>query len=170
MSGLSDYLTALNRERNWSARRIEQEAAKHGHQISYASASRYLNGTHPPNPSTEMLAALAAAFGAPLNEIRAAARRPGVGQPFDLGPEASRLTGPQREAIRHVVRVMLEQNDAVEDPPQRDGATPRLSVLAGNLSREQREELYRRADQVDLESEPHAAADPEDTSDDDEPL
>lgn len=168
MSGLSDYLSALNRDRAWSARRIEQEAAKHGHQISYASASRYLNGTHPTNPSPDMLAALAAAFGVDINDLRAAAGHPGIGKPFDLGPEAARLTDAQREAIRHVVRVMLEQNARMENPPVTDGATPRLSVLPGTLSHDEREELYRRAHEVDLESEPHAAVDPEDTSDDDE--
>lgn len=127
MSGLSDYLNELNRERRWSTRRIEQEAKKHGHKISYASASRYLNGTHPANPGADTLQAFADTFGVPINSLRRAAGKPGVGEPFDLGPEASRLTGPQREVLRTAARLFVEQNDALADQSQPDGATIRLS-------------------------------------------
>ena len=121
MSGLSDYVNSLNRE-GWSLRRISQEAEKHGHKIDHTTVRKYVNGTHG-TPSGEALAALAAAFGVDVNTLRRAARRPSVGEPLDLGPESGRLTGPQREAIRHVVRVMLEQNDALADHPVSDGAT-----------------------------------------------
>lgn len=122
MSGLSDYVNSLNRE-GWSLRRISQEAEKHGHKIDHTTVRKYVNGTHG-TPSGEALAALAAAFGVDVNALRRAARRPSVGEPLDLGPESGRLTGSQREAIRHVVRVMLEQNDALADPPVPDGAIP----------------------------------------------
>ncbi len=125
MSGLSDYLNSLNRE-GWSLRRIAQEAERHGHTINHTTVRKYVNGTHG-TPSGEALAALAAAFQVDVNDLRRAARRPSVGEPLDLGPESGRLTGPQREAVRHVVRVMLEQNDALADQPVRDGATTRPS-------------------------------------------
>lgn len=48
------------------------------------------------------------------------------------------------------------------------GGRSQLSVLRGTLSPDEREEMYRRAEQVDLSREPFAAADPEDDSDDDE--
>lgn len=130
VSGLSDYLNSLNRERQWSTRRIEQEARKHGHTISYASASRYLNGSHPQRPSAETLRAFADVFGVDVNEVRKAALRPGVGEPFDLGPESAGLTGPQREALRSVARLFLEQNDALADSAQPDGATKEEFGLA----------------------------------------
>lgn len=125
MSGLSDYLNSLNTD-GWSLRRIAQEAERHGQQINYTTVRKYINGTHG-EPSPEALAALAAAFRVSVNDMRAAARRPSVGEPFDLGPESARLTGPQREAVRHVVRVMLDQDNAVADPAVPDGATTQLS-------------------------------------------
>lgn len=171
MSGLSDLLQHLNTE-GWSSRRIERETEKHGRKISYATVSRYLNGTHPKNPDAGTLQALADAFGVHVNELRNALGRPGVGEPFDLGEDGARLTGPQREAIRTTVRLFVEQNDALADRSQPDGATSRrhLSAVPGTLSRDEREEMYRRAEQVDLSREPFAAADPEDDSDDDESL
>lgn len=154
MSGLSDYVNSLNRE-GWSLRRISQEAEKHGHKIDHTTVRKYVNGTHG-TPSGEALAALAAAFGVDVNALRRAARRPSVGEPLDLGPESGRLTGPQREAIRHVVRVMLEQNDAVEDPPQRDGATTYPAEhwkLAASKGPRRMEESDRRAAAAGEESQ-----------------
>lgn len=160
MSGLSDLLQHLNTE-GWSSRRIERETEKHGHKVSYATASRYLNGTHPRSPDAQTLQALAAAFGVHVNELREALGRPGVGEPFDLGPESARLTGDQREAVRHVVRVMLEQNDAVPDHPVRDGATIRpLSPL--------RPRLLDPDDDDDILEEPYAADTSEDPGEDDQ--
>ena len=122
MSGLSDLLQRLNTE-GWSSRRIERETEKHGRKISYASVSRYLNGTHPQNPDAATLQALADVFGVHVNELRNALGRPGVGEPFDLGEDGARLTGPQREAIRTTVRLFVEQNDALADRSQPDGST-----------------------------------------------
>lgn len=64
----------------------------------------------------------------------------------------------------------LTDDAPVASEPQPDGATSRrhLSAVPGTLSRDEREEMYRRAEQVDLSREPFAAADPEDDSDDDE--
>lgn len=137
MSGLSDLLQHLNTE-GWSSRRIERETEKHGRKISYATVSRYLNGTHPQNPDAATLQSLADAFGANVNELRRALGRPGVGEPFDLGPDASRLTGEQRELLRTAARLFVEQNDALADSTQPDGATtrssgPRLKLLSDDV-------------------------------------
>lgn len=167
MSGLSDLLQHLNTE-GWSSRRIEREAASHGHQLSNATAAKYIRGDHPDRPGAETLQAFADVFSVSVERLRVAAGLPGLGQPFELGADAARLTGPQREAIRTTVRLFIEANDAVADRPVRDGATTRLSVVPGKLTPSEREELYRRAEQVDLSREPYAAADPEDDSDDDE--
>ncbi|QEU11284.1 helix-turn-helix domain-containing protein [Dermabacter vaginalis] len=110
MSGLSELLNALNSEHQWSTRDIEREAEKHGHKISYATASRYLNGTHPSKPSAAILDAFAKVFGVDANLLREAAGQVVTGEPFELGPEAAALTGPQRDAIRHLVRVFLDTN------------------------------------------------------------
>lgn len=118
MSGLSDLLNALNSERQWSTRDIERETKKHGRKISYATVSRYLNGTHPPKPSLETLDAFARVFDVEPNLLREAAGQVAAGEPFELGPEAAALTGPQRDAIRHLVRVFLDTNQHHHTTPQ----------------------------------------------------
>lgn len=168
MSGLSDYLNSLNRD-GWSTRRISEEAEKRGHKLSNATASRYLSGKHGA-PGQDVIEAFAAVFHVSPARVREAAGLPGLGQPFELGAEAARLTGPQREAIRTTVRLFVEQNDKLANRPVADGATSRLSVVPGNLSPSDREELYRRAEQTDLESEPYAAADPKDPGEGGEPV
>lgn len=126
MSGLSDLLQRLNTE-HWSSRRIEREAAKHGHQLSNATAAKYIRGDHPDRPGADTLQALADVFSTDVDRLRTAAGLPGLGQPFELGADAARLTGPQREAIRTTVRLFVEANDAVAGEAQPDGATTRLS-------------------------------------------
>ena len=61
-----------------------------------------------------------------------------------------------------------DEHAPMEDRAVPDGSISRLSVVPGKLSPTDREELYRRAEQVDLGTQPYAAANPEDDSDDDE--
>lgn len=126
MSGLSDLLQHLNTE-GWSSRRIEREAAKHGHQLSNATAAKYIRGNHPDRPGADTLQALADVFSTSVDQLREAAGLPGLGQPFELGADAARLTGPQREAIRTTVRLFIEQNDQLADRAVPHGATTRTS-------------------------------------------
>lgn len=130
MSGLSDYLNSLNRD-GWSTRRISEEAEKRGHKLSNATASRYLSGKHGA-PGQDVIEAFAAVFHVSPSSVRDAAGLPGLGQPFDLGPDASRLTGPQRELLRTAARLFVEQNDALADRAVRDGAmsAPTLKLLS----------------------------------------
>lgn len=137
MSGLSDLLQRLNTE-HWSSRRIEKEAARHGHQLSNATAAKYLRGVHPDRPNAETLQAFADVFSTSADRLRRAAGLPPQGEPFDLGPDASRLTGPQRELLRTAARLFVEQNDALADRAVRDGATrhlsgPRLRLLSDDV-------------------------------------
>lgn len=147
MSGLSDLLQHLNTE-GWSSRRIEREAARHGHQLSNATAAKYMRGDHPDRPGADTLQALADVFRVDVDQLRAAAGLPGAGQPFDLGADAARLTGPQREAIRTTVRLFVEQNDALADRTVRDGSTTRTSGPGLRLLSD---------DVPDLEGLPYAA-------------
>ncbi|MGP9682020.1 hypothetical protein [Brachybacterium sp. AOP3-A1-3] len=126
MSGLSDLLQHLNTE-GWSSRRIEREAASHGHQLSNATAAKYIRGDHPDRPGADTLQALADVFSVNVDRLREAAGLPGIGQPFELGADAARLTGPQREAIRTTVRLFVEQNDKLADRAVADGSTTRTS-------------------------------------------
>lgn len=147
MSGLSDLLQRLNTE-HWSSRRIEREAAKHGHQLSNATAAKYIRGDHPDRPGADTLQAFADVFSTDVDRLRTAAGLPGLGQPFELGADAARLTGPQREAIRTTVRLFIEANDAVADPAVPDGTTRRLSDRRLTLLSD---------DAPDLEGLPYAA-------------
>lgn len=133
MTGLSDELNRLNTE-GWSTREIERVAERHGHKLHYSTVSNYMAGRHAA-PTARVLEAFAAVFGVDVNRLRRAADMPGVEEPFDLGPDASRLTGPQRELLRTAARLFVEQNDALADRPVRDGATrqmsgPRLTLLS----------------------------------------
>ncbi|HEX7349634.1 hypothetical protein [Brachybacterium sp.] len=150
MSGLSDYLNSLNRD-GWSTRRISEEAEKRGHKLSNATASRYLSGKHGA-PGQDVIEAFAAVFHVQPARVRQAAGLPGLGQPFELGADAARLTGPQREAIRTTVRLFIEANDAVADQPQPDGATtrtsgPSLTLLSDDVPAEELEGLPFAADE-----------------------
>lgn len=108
MSELSNYLSSLNKD-GWSLRRIAAEAKKHGHAIDHTTVRKYINGEHGV-PSAKVLAALADAFSVDVNTLRELANLGPTGEPFELGPEAAALTGPQRDAIRHLVRVFLDTN------------------------------------------------------------
>lgn len=82
------------------------------------------------------------------------------------------LAGRYREQQKRIQQLeeervaLLARVDSLSRP--QSSPDTRLSVLRGTLSRDEREEMYRRAEQVDLSREPFAAADPEDDSDDDE--
>ena len=146
MSGLSDLLQHLNTE-GWSTRRISEEAERRGHKLSNATVSRYLSGKHG-EPGQDVIEAFAAVFHVPAARMREAAGLPGLGQPFDLGADAARLTGPQREAIRTTVRLFVEQNDALANHAQPDGATTRTSGPGLRLLSD---------DVPDLRDQPYAA-------------
>lgn len=82
------------------------------------------------------------------------------------------LAGRYREQQKRIQQLeeertaLLARVDSLSRP--QPATDTRLSVLRGNVSRDEREEMYRRAEQVDLSGEPFAAAGPEDDSDDDE--
>lgn len=116
MSQLSNLLNRLN-TREMSSRRIAEEAAKHGHTISHASVSRYMNGTHPAKPSNDVLEGLAAAFRIDAGLLRATAGVPQHLGPFELPADAAALNREERAAILQLVRVMVDQKT-----PQQPGA------------------------------------------------
>lgn len=104
-------LAALLQDANtegWSSRRIAQEAEKHGITVSYTAVSKYLRNP-PPKPSETVLAAFSAVLKIPMVQLReAAALPPGEPEPFILPEHANRLTRPQREAVLHLIRVLLD--------------------------------------------------------------
>lgn len=76
---------------------------------------------------------------------------------------------PRRGKDSSEPRTVLSEEEFLRKRQKETGdGRSQLSVLPGSLSGDEREEMYRRAEQVDLSREPFAAADPEDDSDDDE--
>lgn len=118
VSKLSELLNQANRN-NWSSRDIEREAQKRGHAITFSTISKYLNGKHG-EPTHKVLHALSDTLGVDVNELRGAAGLPAAGESFVLPVEASRLTAEQRNAVLHVVRVMLNDNQQHSASPARD--------------------------------------------------
>lgn len=107
VSKLSELLNEANRM-GWSTRQIEHEAQRRGHSITFSTIARYLNGKHG-EPTHQVLHALADTLGVDVNTLRGAAGMPAAGESFILPAEASRLNAEQRNAILHVVRVMLNE-------------------------------------------------------------
>jgi hypothetical protein len=107
-------LAALLQDSNtesWSSRRIALEAEKRGITVSYSAVAKYLR-TPPVTPSETVLQAFSAVFEIPMIELRkAAAVSPGEAEPFILPERANRLTQPQREAVLHMIRVLLDSSD-----------------------------------------------------------
>ncbi|MGW6174356.1 hypothetical protein ACWF5H_12750 [Arthrobacter sp. NPDC055138] len=107
-------LAALLQDANtecWSSRRIALEAEKRGITVSYTAVDKYLR-TPPVTPSETVLKAFSAVFEVPMTALRkAAAVSPGETEPFILPERANRHTQPQREAVLHMIRVLLAISD-----------------------------------------------------------
>lgn len=128
MTALSNLLNELN-VNELSSRQIEAAAEKRGHKLSYATASRYLKGTHPATPSADVLEALAAVFSTDVNNLRHAAGQPSVSDRFELPPEADQLDPDERQAVVNLVRVMAGKKKAGDGnaeatPLTRAGVSP----------------------------------------------
>lgn len=128
MTALSDLLNRLNTQ-EWSTREIERRSDKAGMKVSNGAIGKYLNGTHPSEPSDRVLRAFAAVFGTDVNKIRKAAGQAPTADRFELPPEADTLTSDERRAITELVRVMARQKkagdgDAEATPTSRAGVSP----------------------------------------------
>lgn len=89
----------------------ELERACH-RKVSRTVFQRIMAGTYSAVPSQETLDGIAEAIGVDVSVVERAAGAPPSYGPFDL-PNAARLTPSQREAVKHVVEVMLQP--AVEE-------------------------------------------------------
>lgn len=111
---LSALLHDSNTE-NWSGGRIAQEARKRGVAVAYTSIAKYLRSA-PQSPSESVLEAFSVALKIPMVQLREAAGIPvGELEPFVLPERANRLTARQREVILHMVRVLLNDEETVQE-------------------------------------------------------
>jgi hypothetical protein len=93
--------------KDWNGKRLAEEAEQRGHVLHRATAADYLRGRHARRPDEATLLAFSETLSIPLADIRAAVDLPTIAEPFSLPPEANRLSKPQRDAVRHVISVML---------------------------------------------------------------
>ncbi|UEJ83949.1 helix-turn-helix transcriptional regulator [Brachybacterium halotolerans subsp. kimchii] len=145
-----------------------------------STISAIVQGTSNPKPTT--ISKIAKALGVDVLLVSSWVGEPRTERaPYTPPAEADLLNDRQRRAVDEIIRAIVAEraserdernrmaHGAISDRAVEDGpTTSRLSVVPGKLPSSEREELYRRAEQVDLDAEPHAAAGPEDTSDDDE--
>lgn len=129
VSKLSELLNKANRQR-WSTRTIEAEARKRGHTITYSTVAKYLSGKHG-EPTHQVLLALSDTLGIDINQLRGAAGMPAAGESFVLPAEAARLNPEQRNAILHVVRVMLNDDTGETGTEMRRQADHDLAAHKG---------------------------------------
>lgn len=111
MTQLSEFLKNSNTQ-GLSTRKISELAAKKGFEISNATVSRYLSGKHPEPPSLDVLKALGAVLGVPINKLEALSGMPASSAPFELPAKAATLTDSERAAILHLIDVMVANKQA----------------------------------------------------------
>lgn len=111
MTQLSEFLKNSNTQ-GLSTRKISELAAKKGFEISNATVSRYLSGKHPEPPSLDVLKALGAVLGVPINKLEALSGMPASAAPFELPAKAATLTDSERAAILHLIDVMVASKQA----------------------------------------------------------
>lgn len=115
MTQLSEFLKNSNTQ-GLSTRKISELAAKKGFEISNATVSRYLSGKHPEPPSLDVLKALGAVLGVPINKLEALSGMPASSAPFELPAKAATLNDAERAAILHLIDVMVA-NKTPPAPP-----------------------------------------------------
>ena len=189
---LSQLIQSIEDGQGWTDREVSRRIAAAGHKMSHSYIGKLKN--HPiQSVNASMVQTLAIGLGIP-EAVVAEAALASMGVHIDTSSSAGldvaiatdeALTDRDKRLLRSLVKEMRTDGEERRDDgpssdhgprvpggPQPDGATSRrhLSAVPGTLSRDEREEMYRRAEQVDLSREPFAAADPEDDSDDDESL
>lgn len=132
MTQLSEFLKNSNTQ-GLSTRKISELAAKKGFEISNATVSRYLSGKHPEPPSLDVLKALGAVLGVPINKLEALSGMPASSAPFELPAKAATLTDSERAAILHLIDVMVANKQApasaLSDVPSFGGPGDMSSVI-----------------------------------------
>lgn len=117
VESVASLVDAAMTEKNLSSRDVEALTDRHGHRVSYSAVAKIRKGQLA-SPKRETLGALAVALSIPTRLLEQAADLKELGTPFLLPDYARRLSGPEREAIRNLIRVMAESKDDTtkEDP------------------------------------------------------
>ncbi len=107
---------------NTSARGLDRAASKQGYSLAYTTISAIRNGTHSGQYQTRTLDAIAGVGGIGRDVVYRAAGLPLPGKPFadELPDDVDYLDRASREAVKGVIRVLLEQRSPTRSPLSRD--------------------------------------------------
>lgn len=94
-------------ERGLTYRAVSENARRHGHTIGHSQVHGYATGSTK-KYKREAIEAIAAGIGIPSPQLLEAANFPREAEPFLLPEDAVILTPAEREAVRGVVRTMIE--------------------------------------------------------------
>lgn len=116
MSALSDLIAERN-TKGWSQREIQRRMAAAGHRTSIATVNRCMRGNHGSQVDADTLRAFSDVLSIPMKDLLSALQLPNIeiGPPFELDPDAAILDAQQRDAVRAVVRSMIQQNKRVAE-------------------------------------------------------
>lgn len=148
----------------WASAMVKRGLTKAGDQPSFrrlAEEAQKVTGTTTPtvqtvinittaktvNPSDEIVSALAAALHEPVTKVAAWVGSPReLDEPYSPPDGSDRLSRKQREAVDHIIRVMIDDKEATSDgPPIGDKVRkPRpLNARAGKVQGERAPHLRR---------------------------
>ena len=109
------------REGPLSVRQLEDRSLG---KVSRGVFQQIMAGTYDAKVGQRVLDGLAAALDVPLSVVERSAGAPPSFGPFVLSEDAARLTPAQRKAVKHVVQVMVDANEAAGQEQ------PRLRAVA----------------------------------------
>lgn len=107
MSELSELLWQYM-PKDWSRRQLGREARDRGFDLSDASATAYLRGSHG-TPDDSTIEAFVKTLGIPERLVRAAAKVRHPGKPWDPPGDSRYLRDDQRTALEHLISTMVER-------------------------------------------------------------
>lgn len=119
VSELSDLLKSTG----ITARQAAEKADAEGIDLPYGTIAAYWAGKHPRNPSEKTLEGLAEVTRVSVRRLRrAAGAAVGEAKPYQPPAEANRLTQRQREALDHLIKAIVAEPLATDEPELYPGA------------------------------------------------
>lgn len=115
-------------------------AKRNGADLSHTLISQIVNGEYANKaPAHRVLEGLSKALEVPLPQIEDAAGAPPSYGPFELPDDAARLTPAQRKAVKHVVQVLVDSNEARSQIEAEADVVPLRRVASGRPRKAQPE-------------------------------
>lgn len=110
MTTVGGLVTQAMTDQQLTTREVDRLTEQAGHRIAYSAVSRIRSGRQ--TPTTDQLNVLSRVLKVPLDKLRSAM---GMSDRFTLPEYADRLSTKEREAIRHIIQVMVESKDEKEN-------------------------------------------------------